>query len=315
MIGVSIAGWLVACAGSKDPVEPEVVDPTEQGPYQVELVEGLTLDLGERGGGFVSTIPALLYVPVNASGDVPVVVFNHGFSAKPADYYSTLVHLSSWGFAVLAPEYDPGFTNPRTHQGLADDVTAVLNVLQTTAIETDVSLRLTDFGVGGHSRGGKQSLLAALTDTRIVATFNIDPVDSGPPFGEYDPADFPSVAPELVGALAIPAGLVGTGLGGTGEVPCAPVGENFQSYYDAIPADVYAAVLPDAGHNDLIDSCADGESGFLCMTCALGADPAATRTLERGLMTAFYLKHLVGDDRVDGWLDGTEVPGATFTVK
>jgi predicted dienelactone hydrolase len=297
-----IALW-TACA-PREVDEVEVVDPTVQGTFTVERIDGITLDLGDRGGGFVSTVPALVYVPADADGPVPVVVWSHGFVIDPREYYTTLVHLASWGIAVVAPTWDSGFAASRTHAGLATDLRAALDALQQTPVEAGVTFALDRFGAGGHSRGGKQSLLAAVSEPRIVASFNLDPVDALPPFTEVDPAEYPSVAPELAGGITIPVGMIGAGRAAEGEFPCAPPEDGFQAYFDAIGSDVWLGVLPTGGHNDFVDACADGEGGFACATCAPGEDPVAARALAAGMMTAFYLKHLSDDARFDGWLDG-----------
>lgn len=297
---------LVACSGK----EPEVVeaDPTAEGPYSVELVEGFTMDLGDRGD-FPGVVQALLYAPQGVTEPMHVVLFNHGFAVSPTEYYTTLVHLASWGLVVVAPTWDPGIPTARTHTGLAQDVVAAMDWLQQNPLPIEGELRLETFGVGGHSRGGKQSIHAATLDPRVGATFNLDPVDALPPFGEVDPAEFPSVTPELMAALEAPAGHVGTGRGVEGTVPCAPAEDGYAAYFAEMKPGSVQVVLDDAGHNDFVDACAEDEGGFVCVACPLGADPLRTRSVGQAMMAAFYRTWLDGDERFGGWVDGSAVGG------
>ncbi|HMV68236.1 MAG TPA: hypothetical protein PKA64_15420 [Myxococcota bacterium] len=301
------AGLAIAGCTAGDPVG-EALDPSLPGPYTVSLVDGFQMDLGDRGS-FPGVVPALLYVPEGIAEPPHVVLFNHGFAIAPTDYYATLVHLASWGLVVMAPTWDPGIPSARTHVELADDVIAALDWLQRNPLPVEFEVAVDRFGVGGHSRGGKQALLAATRDPRIAVTFNLDPVDAPPPFGSFDPADYPSVTPELMGDLSAHAGHVGAGRGGEGSPPCAPVDDNYAAYFAAMKPGAVQVVLDTAGHADFVDPCAEGEGGFACAACPAGDDPLRTRAVGQGMMAAFYRTWLDGDERFPTWADGGAVGG------
>jgi hypothetical protein len=162
----------------------------------------------------------------------------------------------------------------------------------------------------GHSRGGKQSIHAATLDDRISAVLTFDPVDSLPPFGELSELDYPSVTPELMGDFTVPSGVVGTGYGSegvNGGPACAPEEDNHQAYYEVMPPGTRRWVLPSAGHNDIVDECAEGTGGFICAACPPGDDPVAVRTMFGGLAVAFLSREMLAATDMNHWLDGTAV--------
>jgi len=297
-----------------DSAAPSYEDPTAPGAYDVDRSD-ISLALGTSRAGLPSTLPASLYVPDRGGDALPVILFHHGFATAPSAYHATLTHLASHGFVVVAPTFDSGFTNTRTHAGLAEDATAIFSWLQQNALPTDATLALSSFGQFGHSRGGKASLLTAASDTRVGGTFVFDPVDAGPPFGAFDEADYPSVAPELAPSIGAPVAQVGAGRGPEGVVPCAPAGENFAAYWDAYPAGARQIVADRAGHTDLLDVCADGTGGTTCTLCPPGDDPGATATLVRGAVVAFFAEALEGDTRFAGWWSTTAADGVRYEMK
>jgi chlorophyllase len=300
---------MAGCTGTADKGDGDTdampLDPTVLGPYSV-LFEEASIDLGSRGD-FPGTVSARVHAP-DTFETVPIVIFNHGFSVRTDQYADTLNHLASWGFLVVAPQWDAGFPTSRTHTGLAEDVSALIDWLYDNTLPNGENGEATSLAVVGHSRGGKQAIQAAVLDGRISATFTIDPVDSLPPFGEVDPADYPSVTPELMADLTVPSGIVGMGRGGESveSAPaCAPVEDNHQAYFDAMTGPAVHYVLPVSGHNDVVDVCAEGGGDFACVACVAGDDPAATRTLS-GALTVVYLSDVFGkDSNFGGWLDGT----------
>ncbi|MFM2163056.1 MAG: hypothetical protein RLZZ383_2568 [Pseudomonadota bacterium] len=310
--------FLVACAPPEvdglDSGAAPFEDPTGAGPYDVARTD-VALDLDIERGGLPSTLPASLYVPDRGGEALPVVLFHHGFATSPTAYHATLTHLASHGFVVLAPTFDSGFTNTRTHAGLAEDAAAIFTWLQQNALPTDASLALEAFGQFGHSRGGKAALLTAATDTRVGGTFTVDPVDAGPPFGSFDAADFPSVAPELAPAIAGAVAQLGAGRGPEGAVPCAPSGENYAAYWDAYAPGARQIVAERAGHTDVLDACADGTGGTTCTLCPPGDDPAATAALARGAAVAFFAQALEGDTTYDGWWPSVVADGVRYETK
>lgn len=290
-----------------EPTSPAPPDPFRAGPFAVST-QSLDVPLGERAAGFASVVDTTLYLPIAAPGPVPVILFSHGFALSPDQYISTGEHLASHGLAVAMPAWDEGFISSRTHTGLASDVTAFLDWLEEAATSDPNLKSILDtgrIGLAGHSRGGKQSIQAALTDARVLALFGVDPVDAAPPFGG-SAVDYPSLTPERIGDLSIPVGFIGAGRGGEGFVPCAPTEDNYQQYFDHSSAPTWLYTFPNAGHADFTDGCADSPSLLSCGTCTIGDDPAAYRDLSRTLQVAFFRLHLSGEESYRSWVDSPD---------
>ncbi len=289
-------------------------DPSAAGPYGfATFTETLTTS--------VQDVEVSILVPDDADdAPYPVVVFNHGFQMTGAMYVGYGERLASHGFVVILPTIGDPFLSARTHLELATIQTEIDSWIADAASApgsrvfgvADASL----LGVGGHSRGGKASLLAAADDDRIRASFNVDPVDSAPPSFGTDPADFPSVTPERMGDLGIPTGYVGAGLGGTAVfgLPCAPVEDNYHAYFEHSPSPSFEYELPDAGHNDFIEDC-----NFVCMTaCTAGDDRELAQQVARTTMVAFYKVFLAEDASYRPWVDGEEArawTGISFNAR
>lgn len=263
----------------------EPVDPTAPGPLEVaqEDVE-------------VAGFDAVLFTPV-VSALSPAVVLAPGFLIDGPPYHGYARHLASHGVAVLVPTFGDNVLRPIAHSDLAD---AIIDMV--TALAEDPRIDPGRLGAGGHSRGGKASILAATRDARIRASFNLDPVDSVGPNGNPTPKN-PSVTPELMGELTIPLGLVGTTRGAISVFPglpeCAPEAENYNAYASAASAaDVFVGVPPLSGHNDFPDPLPLA----LRLACPAGDDPGEVREASRTWMTAFYRVHLAGDARYAPWL-------------
>lgn len=297
--------------------EPPIGDapsPMADGPATVEVLE---VEVPNASG---DAQDALLFVPAGTERHV-TVIFHHGLQLTNENFRSYGQRLASHGMIVLMPNTGDTLTRARTHALLAQDTVEALNWLEDqdefpaspifTRVDRDA------IGVAGHSRGGKQAIFAATTDARIGASFTLDPVDSGPPFGS-NPTDYPSVAPERMADHTIPGGFVGAGLAGTGPFPfapaCAPPDDNYAQYFSAAAGPSFQYAFADAGHLDFLDSC----SGLTCRTCTAGSDPAALRDASRGLMTAFFLTFLAQDTRYRAWVDGSQaraIPGMTLSAR
>ena len=113
-----------------------------------------------------------------------------------------------------------------------------------------------------------------------------------------------------MGSLAIPIGIIGAGLGGTGLFPCAPPAENYAAYYAETASPAYQWLLPDAGHNDF----AEGLSIFLLLPAPGGRQPEEVQGFSGSTLIAFLHKHLLNQDGGDPWLTGEFVPESVQTV-
>ncbi len=281
------------------------VDPFVDGIYTVTTSNVRVPDSsgGER--------EAVLFVPASdVLTPLPAVVFSHGFQLSGSSYTEYAQRMASHGIIVLLPTWGDSLFSARSHVDLANDVETMLSwLIQQNAPggAFEGRLDLLGLGAGGHSRGGKQSILAAVNDERIQALFTLDPVDSGPPGPLTNPTDYPSVTPEQMSGITVPFGTVGAGLGGTTTIPfspaCAPEADNFQAYYDELTGTGNLYVVADAGHNDFLYRC----NGFACNACPGGDDAEFMRDLSAALMTAFFRFHLSDDDRYAPFLTGGQL--------
>lgn len=281
------------------PPPPPAGDPAADGPAGSHEAD---TQLELPGGVLPRRVDLLIRRPAEPAGaPYPLVVLSHGFQGAGRDNASFADRLATHGFVVIAPTYDGGLAS-RTHVELADDVVDVVNwaLEQNQAMGSDLFhwIDAEHIGAAGHSRGGKQSFFAALIDARIDAVFGLDPVDSGPPFA-FDPNAFPSLAPERIGELTIPTGVVGSERGPEGAVACAPGEDNWDDYFAAAPSPAFAWLVAGSGHMDFLDEC-----GLACLACAAGDDPAFTRDFSRTTMVAFFQVFLKGEAAYRPWLDG-----------
>ena len=292
--------------------------PTAPGPYtsdQTDTSYTVTYAAGER------TMDVRIYLPSDlAAGPFPLVVLSHGFQLNGEGYNVLGDRLASHGFVVVSPSYGDSLFNALSHTALAQIVVATIDwaAAQNTTTGSPLfgHLDLDNIGVTGHSRGGKQSIYAAILDPRIKAVFGIDPVDSGPPVGGNDPVAFPSITPERMGELTVPFAAIGAGRGGEttffGLGPaCAPTADNYQAYFDAAGAPAFEYLVGDAGHLDFVDDC-----GFLCTTCGQGSDASVGRNFAAQTAVAFFKLFLAADETYRPWVDGAPVaalaPAITF---
>jgi predicted dienelactone hydrolase len=274
-----------------------------EGPHEVRE-SSATVEIEGR-----SPLRVDLYLPGPAEGSpgpFPVVIYSHGFQLTGSQYASVGRRLASHGLVTVLPTYGDGVFSPRAHSDLAEDVRGLVDWVASEAARAGSDLHgvadPTRLGAGGHSRGGKQSILAATRDERILASFNVDPVDSVPP-GTSPDEDNPSVAPELLGEFRIPGGFVGAGRSASGSFgACAPEEESFRQFFEGVSSPAFEYFLEDAGHLDFVDRC-----GLLCLTCAAGAEPAWAHGFATTTMTAFYRVFLAEDERYRPWVDGPPV--------
>jgi pimeloyl-ACP methyl ester carboxylesterase len=282
--------------------------PGEVGPFAVNM-HGVTVS-GE-GDSFNGE----LYVPESPDA-VHAILLLPGFMLGATDFSSTSERLASHGFIVLCPSFGDSFLSAIDHADLASHASAMLDWLeaQSELASSPLSGRLdgSAFGMSGHSRGGKVALLTAIQDPRIQAIYTLDPVDTvGGPFSNTPTPENPSVTPELMGDLTIPAGFFGAGKGGDGFQPCAPEAENHEVYYGAANSApiAYHHVDSGAGHMDFIDSGAPG-------LCAGGESSAETLKAVQKTLVAFMRAHLSGEADCEPFLDGDSVdPRLTWQSK
>lgn len=178
-----IAWWLVAVALPAGAMPIDLADP---GPYGAGFTN---VTVPRPGGGSFS---ATLYYPATsngsgapfnpAGGSYPGIAFGHGFLQQVDKYQSTLEHLASWGYFVVAPNTQTGLLP--NHSDFATDLRQSLDYL-TTQNATPASpyfhrVNTEAYGLSGHSMGGGASVLAAAADTRLKAVMTMAAANTNP---------------------------------------------------------------------------------------------------------------------------------------
>ncbi|MFZ9914038.1 MAG: alpha/beta hydrolase family protein, partial [Phycisphaerales bacterium] len=121
--------------------------------------------------------------PFNAAaGPAPAITFGHGFLTAVDLYDSTMDHLASHGYIVIATT-SGGELFPN-HANYALDMRYCLTWLeQQDALKSSWLFGAVDqsaFGVSGHSMGGGASALAAAADPRIKALCTLAAAETNP---------------------------------------------------------------------------------------------------------------------------------------
>ncbi len=143
-----------------------------------------------RPGG--STFAARLFYPATATGEgapyagdlapYPAISFGHGYLTSRSYYQSTLEHLATWGYFVMATE--SGMDLFPNHSNYADDLRHCLTYLEGGNADPISWLfsqvDTAHFGLSGHSMGGGASILAAARDPRVVALANLAAAETSP---------------------------------------------------------------------------------------------------------------------------------------
>jgi len=269
-------------------------DPAGDGPSAVTMS---TATIPGNGSGRM--LSATVYVP-QEMGSHPLVVVSPGFQMQRTQYASYAHHLATWGFTVVLTDYaESGFSID--HARIAGDVPKVIDwALGQTSLAVDAQRIAT----AGHSLGGKISVFAATLDPRIKAVVAWDPVDS----------NNPSVAPEKMASLAAAVAVIGETTNASGGfMPCAPMADNFQTFYAAAPSPALAMTINGADHMDWVDDSSCSVCGF----CTAGsAPPERARDASRRLDVAWLRRQLLGDTAMEPWLSSPpEVQAATATVQ
>jgi dienelactone hydrolase len=255
-------------------------DPASDGSYAVVQTD-ITLHVNNRTAG------ATTFVPTGAPAPRPLVWISPGFQMQRAQYASYAHHLASWGFTVVLADYtDKGFFP--SHQQLADDVHAGI----TWALaESSLAIDPAKIATAGHSLGGKISMLVAAGDPRVTAVVGWDPVDGG---------SAPTVVPGEMALIHGAVAVIGETTDGAGQgMPCAPIANNYQTFYGAAASPALAMTIDGAQHMDWVDDM----SCSLCGFCAAGtASASRARDATKRLNVAWLRAHLLGDSAMSTWL-------------
>lgn len=117
-----------------------------------------------------------------AAGPAPAISFGHGFVQATTQYATTIDHLASWGFIVIASNSE-GSLFP-SHGNFAADMRYCLTYLEQQHVAAGSFLLgavdANRFGMSGHSMGGGASILATADDVRVKALANLAAAETNP---------------------------------------------------------------------------------------------------------------------------------------
>lgn len=239
-----------------------------------------------RGDLGMSGIPGVIYAPAEGLG-LPAVAFAHDWLQPASRYADLLRHLASWGFVTAAPSSHRGPLP--SHGGFAADLRTTLDVCAGVRLgdgRISVDARRTAFA--GHGIGGGAALIAAAGHDRVAAVVTLAVAQT-----------YPS-AIDTARRITVPTLHLAAG-----KDTVAPVAGHAEQIALAAGGPVILRTLPKATHTGFLD-------GKHWSDLLLAGDPKAkVRRLTRALVTAFLMRHLCDEDRVDVLVDG-KVPGTTL---
>lgn len=283
-------------------VAPAPSDPAKDGPYAIKEIDATTHVPSTK-----DDVPVHCAFPVSGptSGPFPVVVLAHGFQLSASQYAGYLKRLATHGYVALTADYPAGFTsksNIKDAQNLSGGLDWALS-----APELAGKVDATKAGVMGHSRGGKDAVLAAVRDARFKAVLGLDPVDAKSPLGCDEKTECPD-ASEAVATLSIPTAFLGEttdATGGTLGQACAPAADNFTTFYAKAKAKSLAVTIAGANHMSFLD--APDDCGLTCSVCNEATAPHADVIgLAYAMTVAFFERNLRGIAAEDAYLKGPQ---------
>ncbi|MDW8248730.1 MAG: hypothetical protein RMJ98_05420 [Myxococcales bacterium] len=289
-------------AGTGGGGNPEAVDPTKAPAVEV------TTWKGNQGLAIEVTRPK------EVSGKLPLVVFAHGFQLGVDDYNQTLQHVAKFGYVVASVDFAGSFLDQDHYAPVESMKTAIELLTKNPPPEVGDIVDATKIASMGHSLGGKGAIWAALDLPQLKAVIALDPVDDDPsPFPNPSPKR-PSLAPEQMSKLKIPALYFGAQLSPTGVTPCAPKASNSCTFAASTPAAVFSRhyVLEQFGHMQFLDD----SSCLTCITCAKGAaaQETAGRMFFQAQIVAFLEAQLRGNADYAAYLDSASAKAAGSNV-
>jgi dienelactone hydrolase len=288
LTALALAAWLVAPSALADLSAPGAF---KAGTASVTVTR-------PDGSTFAATLhyPATLEAvnaPLDGSGaPYPGIVFGHGFVQPVTQYASTLKHLATHGFFVIASQSEGGlFPN---HANFAKDLRASIDWLEAqNSLLSSPYLGAIDvdrLGASGHSMGGGASILATKDDFRIDALATLAAADTNPS----------SIA--AMSAIGVPVRLIA----GSDDT--------------IVPPD--SSTVPMFGNADAPRQMLTIEGGFHCgftdasfLFCDSGGITRAEQlAITRRLLTEFFLLHLRGEQSWWSTVWGPATPPSSETL-
>lgn len=188
-----------------------------------------------------------------------VLVFLPGFACPPSAYRSFLNPVALRVGRVVVPSVGHLLAEVAGRSTPTEEAVRAVELVD--ALRADGAR----VWLGGHSRGGTVSWLAAGM-ARVEGLVLVDPVyGGGPPWQR--PGSPPRIEP------GCPVSILGFGVGGR----CAPADRNHEHFAEALP-EARHVVVPECGHADVLDG-GFGRVGRL--TCGGRGDPRAALAAAR----------------------------------
>ena len=231
-----------------------------------------------------TTFTARLAYPATVAGSstpfaasatpAPAISFGHGFVQATSQYVTTMDHLASWGFIVIASNSETSLFP--SHGNFAADLRHSLTYLEqqhaTSGSFLFGAVNTSKFGMSGHSMGGGASILATADDARVKALANLAAAETNPS------------AVAAMSRIRVPASLI------AGDADTiVPVASNGQLMYNAGAAPKSLPIIRGGFHCGFTDA-----SFFGC-----DSSSSLTRTQQlpivRRLLTQFFLLTLKED--------------------
>jgi len=255
-------------------------DFAQPGPHQPGRT---TVTVNRQTGG---TFTAQVFYPATSPGSgtpldpsggpYSVIAFGHGFLQAVSQYYSTLDHLATWGFLVVATDSQSGFSPNHAEYGrdLSDSLTFMISEQTRPGSRFLGVVDVNSLGVSGHSMGGGASVLCAAIDPRVDAVANLAAAETNPS------------AIAAGASIQAPVFLIAGS-----QDTIVPVGGNGQLIYNALAGPRQLPVITGGFH------CGFTDGGFLF--CDSGSI-TRTQQLEvtRRLLVQIFLLHLRHDQSV-----------------
>ena len=256
----------------------------------VEMFTALTANVSNGTRTFTEHV----YLPSSA-GAHAVVSLSPGLQQPAAAYAPFAARLASYGVIVVLRD-DPGPLTVTTD--VEADLTYVIGTWLSQQSQDGTSalhgkVDLARIGLGGHSRGGKASLLAAERGLKgkVVAWFGLDPVDSASFSGGAQ-------ARTDVATIGIPTAYLGASVASS----CSPAGDNYEVLFAASATPSVELKGIGAGHTQL-------EDPATCSACSL-CSPSGTADSKTVLayavryLVAFFARELLSDASVGAAFEG-----------
>ncbi|RZS37116.1 dienelactone hydrolase [Herbihabitans rhizosphaerae] len=231
-----------------------------------------------RGDLALAGVPGTVFTPHSGLG-LPAVAFGHGWLQPPDRYLGLLRHLASWGIVTAAPATHKGPLG--SHRLLAGDLRTALDVCAGVRLgDGAISVDAGKLGIAGHGGGGGCAVLAAAEDGRVRAVATLAAAQTRP------------YATDAARRCAMPSLHLAAGA----DLVAPPAG-NAELIADAWGGPAQLRLLPKANHL----SFAEGRHWSDLLVS--GKPDHGVRRITKALLTAFFLRHLTGEERYDVLLD------------